>query len=239
MKNFQGLENVEPSMNVTSAVRALKLLANPRNAVGMARFGVNTAGTLGVSIPALRKMAKGIGTDHPLALALWKTGIHEARLLAGFIGDPRALTERQMESWVRDFDSWDVCDQVCSNLFDRTPVAHQKAMAWSRRREEYVKRAGFVLMAALSVHDKAAADAAFLKFLPVIKREAVDERNFVRKAVNWALRQIGKRNRNLNAAAVRMAGEIKNLDSRAARWIASDALRELRSTKVQSRLNRR
>jgi len=238
MENFQGLENTNLPMNVASAVRALQSLANPRNVAGMARFGINTAGTLGVSIPALRKMAKGIGTDHSLALALWKTGVHEARLLAGFIGDPPALTDRQMESWVRDFDSWDICDQVCSNLFDRTPVAHQKARAWSRREEEYVKRAGFVLMAALSVHDKAAADAAFLKFLPIIKRESTDERNFVKKAVNWALRQIGKRNRKLNAAAIRTAKDIQKLDSRSARWIAADALRELRSESVKKRLKK-
>lgn len=214
----------------------LKSLANPENVRGMARFGINPQGTLGISIYTLRPLAKQLGVNHGLALELWESGVHEARLLAGFIDDPRQVTPEQMERWVSDFDSWDVCDQVCSNLFDRTPYAYQKAFEWSEREEEFVKRAGFVLMAALSVHDKKAPDERFLAFLPVIIREASDERNYVRKAVNWVLRQIGKRNRSLNQSAIQTAQEISQMNSPAARWIAKDALRELTSAKVQARL---
>ncbi|MFH1067660.1 MAG: DNA alkylation repair protein [bacterium] len=206
----------------------LKSLANSKNVEGMARFGINSKETLGISIPVLRKMAKEIGKDHALALELWETGIHEARLLAGFIADPQQLTRKQMEKWVKDFDSWDVCDQVCSNLFDRTPFAYQKAKEWSEKKSEFVKRAGFVLMAALSVHDKKATDKDFLQFFPLIKKHAVDEHNFVKKAVNWALRQIGKRNPLLRRAAIKLAYEIKQMAFRSARWIANDALRELK-----------
>ena len=214
----------------------LNTLANPDNIRGMARYGINTQDTLGISIYTLRPLAKEIGTNHALALELWESGIHEARLLAGFIDDPQQVTPEQMERWVTDFDSWDICDQVCSNVFDRTPYAYPKAFEWSKRGEEFVKRAGFVLMAALSVHDKSAPDERFIEFLPVIKREAGDERNFVKKAVNWALRQIGKRNQALNQLAIQTAQEINQIDSPAARWIAKDALRELTSEKVQSRL---
>ena len=220
-------------------VAELESQANPENVAGMARYGINSKNTLGVSIPHLRAMAKRIGTDHALALELWASGIHEARMLAGFIDDPAMVTETQIERWAKDFDSWDVCDQVCSNLFDRTPFAAAKAVEWSEREEEFVKRAGFVLMAALAVHDKNAPDVRFRGFLPLIAREAADERNFVKKAVNWALRQIGKRNRPLNAAAIASAKRIRKMDSKAARWIAADALRELESDAVQGRLARR
>ncbi len=221
---------------IEEVLNHLKSLANPENVRGMARFGINPQGTLGISIYTLRPLAKQLGVNHGLALELWESGVHEARLLAGFIDDPRQVTPEQMERWVSDFDSWDVCDQVCSNLFDRTPYAYQKAFEWSEREEEFVKRAGFVLMAALSVHDKKAPDERFLAFLPVIIREASDERNYVRKAVNWALRQIGKRNRSLNQSAIQTAQEISQMNSPAARWIAKDALRELTSAKVQARL---
>lgn len=224
-------------MKAAEVVRELKKQANPGNVAGMARYGISTKGTLGVSVPALRAMAKEIGRDHALAMRLWNTGIHEARLLAGFVDDPEQVTESQMEGWIRDFDSWDVCDLVCSDLFDKTPFAYDKALEWSAREEEFVKRAGFVLMAALSVHDKQAPDVAFRRFFPVIRREARDDRNFVKKAVNWALRNIGKRNRALNRAAIREAERIRRIDARSARWIASDALRELRSPKVQKRVN--
>jgi 3-methyladenine DNA glycosylase AlkD len=187
-------------------------------------------------MPALRGIARELGRDHHLAQELWASGIHEARILACLIDEPSLATEEQMELWVKEFDSWDLCDQCCSNLFDRTGLAFEKAVEWSGREEEFVKRAGFVLMACLAVHDKKAGDEAFLEFLPLIKREAQDSRNFVRKAVNWALRQIGKRNPNLNRAAIEAAREIQKMDSRAARWIASDALRELTGQKVQSRL---
>lgn len=216
-------------MKAPSVLRALRSLAHPANVAGMARFGISIRGTLGVSIPALRRLAKEIGRDHRLALDLWSSGIHEARILAGLVADPAVLTERDMERWARDFDSWDVCDQVCSNLFDKTPRAWKKAVEWAGRDEEFVKRAGFVLMAALSVHDKVAPDSAFVKLLPLIRREAADERNFVKKAVNWALRQIGKRNERLRRAAVKTATAIQQMDSRAARWVAADALRELRN----------
>jgi 3-methyladenine DNA glycosylase AlkD len=217
-------------------IKKLKSLSNPEAVAGMARFGINPKNTYRVSIPVLRRMAEEIGKNHQLAQKLWKAGIHEARILAGMIDLPEEVTERQMERWAKDFDSWDVCDQACSNLFDRTKFAHKKAIDWSEREEEFVKRAGLVLMAALSVPDKEAKDSAFTKFLPVIKREAQDERNFVKKAVNWALRQIGKRNLRLNQMAVKTAKEIQGIDSKAARWIGSDAIRELTSEAVQKRL---
>lgn len=217
-------------------VGRLRAMSNPSNVEGMARFGINSQNTLGVSVPAVRALAKEIGRDHILALDLWKSGIHEARLLASFIDEPALVTESQADRWARDFDSWDVCDQVCSNLFDKTPFASAKAREWSRREEEFVKRAAFVLMAALAVHDKKADDKLFESFLPIIKRESFDERNFVRKAVNWALRQIGKRNASLNRSAIRKANEILKLESRSAKWIASDALRELQGPGVAKKL---
>jgi 3-methyladenine DNA glycosylase AlkD len=197
---------------------------------------VGGAHTLGISVPALRKLAKEIGQDHQLAQELWGSGIHEARILATMIDPPGQVTEAQMEAWVEDFDSWDVCDQCCLNLLRKTPLAHQKAVEWSGREQEFVKRAGFALMATLAVHDKKAGDEAFIAFLPLIQKEAVDGRNFVKKAVNWALRQIGKRNLALNRAAIRTAEEIRQLDSKSARWIAADALRELTGDKVQQKL---
>jgi 3-methyladenine DNA glycosylase AlkD len=189
-----------------------------------------------VSIPDLRKMAKGIGKNHILAKKIWDSGIHEARILAGMIDLPERVTEKQMKHWVKDFNSWDVCDQVCSNLFDKTKFAYPKAIKWSKRNEEFIKRAGFVLMATLAVHDKEADNQKFIRFLPIIKREATDERNFVKKAVNWALRQIGKRNSALNKIAIQTAKEIQKIDSKSARWIASDAIRELTSGAVQKKL---
>jgi 3-methyladenine DNA glycosylase AlkD len=226
-------------MTANEIIKRLKSLRNPRNAAGMARFGINPRNTLGVSIPMLRRIARQAGKDHRLAQELWQSGIHEARILAAMVDDPARVTEAEMERWVKDFDSWDVCDQVCSNLFDKTAYAHRKAVAWSRRDDEFVKRAGFVLMAALAVHDKSAPDAAFRKFLPLITRSATDERNFVKKAVNWALRQIGKRNAALNRAAIATAREIQQIDSRAARWIAADALRELTDAAVRKAVSRK
>jgi len=210
----------------------LKSNSNPKNVEGMARFGINPKNTFGVSIPIIRKMGKEIGKNHELAQQLWKSGIHEARILAGLIDDSKLVDEEQMEKWVKDFDSWDVCDQVCMNLFDKTPFAYKKAMEWSSRKEEFVKRAAFALVASLSVHDKKAKDEDFIKFLPIIKRESTDERNFVKKAVNWALRQIGKRNKNLQKEAIKTAKEIQKIESKSAKWIASDAIRELKSRKI-------
>ncbi len=226
-------------MKYREIIKQLKSLSNPEAVVGMARFGINPRNTFGVSIPNLRKIAKAAGNDHELALQLWDSGIHEARMLAGFIDDPALVTPEQMEEWVSDFDSWDVCDQVCSNLFDKTSFAYRKASEWAGREDEFVKRAGFVLMATLAVHDKAAGENEFEKFLSMIKREASDGRNFVKKAVNWALRQIGKRNTYLNKLAVKTAVEIQKLHSRSARWIAADAIRELESEAVQRRLGKK
>jgi 3-methyladenine DNA glycosylase AlkD len=205
----------------------------------MARYGISTQNTLGVSVPVVRKLAREIGRNHGLAQQLWSSGVHEARILASMVDDPRLVTERQMEQWAADFDSWDVCDQCCGNLFDKTEFAYRKAVEWAARDEEFVKRAGFALMAALAFHDKRAPDEAFLKFLPVIKRESVDGRNYVRKAVNWALRHIGKRNAALNIMAIQTAREIQAAGSKPGRWIAADALRELASEKVQERLGLR
>ena len=202
----------------------------------MARFGINTGNSYGVSVYDLQKLAREIGKDHTLAQQLWASGIHEARILASMVDKPEMVADMQMEQWVKDFDSWDVCDLSCSNLFDKTQFAYQKAEAWSKREEEFVKRAGFVLMAVLAVHDKTATDEEFLKFMPIIKRESTDDRNFVKKAVNWALRQIGKRNLNLNKMAIKTAREIQQIDSKSARWIASDAIRELTGEAVQKRL---
>ena len=223
-------------MNLEEILEKLKSLSNPKNVEGMARFGINSENTLGVSIPDLRNLAKETGKNHLLAQRLWNSGIHEARILAGMIDLPERVTEKQMEHWVKDFYSWDVCDQVCSNLFDKTKFAYPNAIKWSKRNEEFIKRAGFVLMAALAVHDKEADNQKFMRFLPVIKREANDERNFVKKAVNWALRQIGKRNSALNKIAIQTAKEIQKIDSKSAKWIASDALRELTSEAVQKKL---
>jgi 3-methyladenine DNA glycosylase AlkD len=223
-------------MDAAAVIAELRAQANPRNVEGMARFGISSTNTLGISIPDLRALARRAGHDHALALELWDSGIHEARILAAMVDEPAKVTRRQMDRWAAGFDSWDVVDGCCSVLFDKTPYAYDKALQWSAARREYVKRAGFVLMAALAVHDKKAPDADLLQLLPVILRESSDERNFVKKAVNWALRQIGKRNRRLNAAASKTAGQILATDTRAGRWIARDALRELRSDAVQARL---
>lgn len=217
-------------------LKVLSSLANQDNVRGMARYGINPHNTLGVSIPVLRSIAKKIGRDHALAESLWESGIHEARILAAFVDDPRMVSEEQMETWVTGFDSWDVCDQVCSNLFDRTGFAYQKAREWSRREEEFVKRAGFVLMACLAVHDKNTDDEHFERFFPSVIEGSTDERNFVKKAVNWALRQIGKRNRYLNARAIETAHTIARIDSRSARWVARDALKELAKESIKSKL---
>lgn len=218
-------KRVDP-ISADQMLASLRAKANPRNAEGMARFGINPAGTLGVSVRELRLLARG-RRDHVLALELWQSGVHEARILAALVDDPAQVTARQMDAWAADFDSWDVCDQACLILFDKTPFAPAKAVEWAARPEEFVKRAGFALMAGLAWHDKSAPDSLFLEFLPIIAREAIDRRNYVKKAVNWALRQIGKRNAALRQAAVAAAGEIQQIDSPAARWIAADALREL------------
>ena len=209
-------------------VAHLRTLANPRDAGGQRRFGITPGGgLLGIRAPVLRALARRFRGNHELALELWATGVHEARIIAALADDPKAVRRSQMDQWVRDCDNWAVTDACCCVLFDRTPFAIEKARAWSGRRAEFVKRAGFVLMAGLAVHRKELPDDVFIGFLPLIRREAVDGRNFVRKAVNWALRQIGKRNANLRRAAIEEAMRIRKLDSPSARWIAADALREL------------
>ncbi len=225
-------------MHAKAILKRMRSFADPKAVEGMKRFGINPHKTYGVSIPTLRKMARELGKSRSLASELWRSGVHEARILATMIDVPEKVTATQMDNWVRDFDSWDVCDQCCGNLFAKTNAAYEKAAEWSSREEEFVKRAGFALIATLSVHDKDAQNSEFLKFLKAIKREAVDDRNFVKKAVNWALRQIGKRNLQLNRSAIMAAREIRTIYSKSARWIASDALRELTSASVQRRLRR-
>ena len=222
-----------------SALRQLRALGERRNVEGMARFGIRAKIVYGVAKPKMDALAAKISRDHGLASQLWESGVHDARILAGMIDDPRQVTARQMDRWVRDFDNWDVCDGTCCHLFAHTPLAWRKALQWSRRSPEFQKRAGFALMAYLAVHDKRASDRKFVKLLPIIRRQARDDRNFVRKAINWALRQIGKRNLNLNRAAIREAERVSRIDSSIARWIAADALRELRSEAVQRRLRQK
>jgi len=226
----------EGSEKLEEVMGNLRGMADPAYTEGMDGYGISTSTALGIRVPQLRKMAKEIGRDHDMAIGLWDTGVHEALLLATMVGDPKQVTEALMEAWVLDIGSWDVCDLCMGNLFDRTPYARDKASQWSEREEEYVKRAGFVLMATLAVHDKKAPDQVFKDFLPMIEREAWDERNFVKKAVNWALRQIGKRNLVLNARAIEAGERIHGQGTRSAKWIASDALRELRNDKVRQRL---
>jgi len=224
--------------SVNDVLDKLRSKAQPEQLKGMAKYGMTVEQRLGVSVPDMRKLAKDIGRDHKLALDLWGTGIAEARIVAGMVGDPAKLTEEQMEDWVKDINSWDVCDQVCMNLFEKNRLAWKKIVDWSERKEEFVKRTAFSLIACLAWHDKKASDERFIELLPVIIREATDERNFVKKAVNWALRNIGKRNLNLNRAAINAAKEIQRLDSKAAHWIAADAIRELESDAIQSKLRR-
>ena len=221
---------------------ALKLLhehARPGELAGMARFGIVGDNRLGLSMPAMRSIAKTLGQDHALATALWDTGIPDARIVAGMVAEPARLTSRQMDAWARDFASWDVCDQVCGSAFLASPLAWRKVPVWAGRQDEFVRRAAFALLATMAVHDKAASNAPFMDALNVIEAAADDERNFVKKAVNWALRNIGKRNQALNDAAIACARRIQLQGSHAARWIAADALRELSSVAVQKRLQQK
>jgi 3-methyladenine DNA glycosylase AlkD len=244
-----GAARAARNKRVPAILAELRALGSERDRAGMARYGINVENAFGVSVYELRKVAKRLGKDHELALALWATGNHEARLLACFVEDATAVTEEQLEAWARDFDSWDLCDQATTSLFDLTKHGWSKAVEWAGRDEEWVRRAGFALMAGLAVHDKTAKDGAFLKLLAIVERGAGDDRNFVKKAVNWALRNIGKRNRVLNAAAIACAERIRaaarasaggdrggDPGARSARWVANDALRELSCDKVQARL---
>lgn len=228
--------NAAGSWTCTRALKELRALGEQRNGDGMARFGIRAKIVYGVAKPKMDELARRIGKDHKLALELWASGVHDGGILAGMIDLPEEVSAGQMERWVRDFDNWDVCDGTCCHLFVFAMPAWKKAIAWSRREPEFIKRAGFALMAYLACHDKQAADSRFRGLLPLIAREAYDERNFVRKAVNWALRNIGKRNIPLNREAIRAAERVRRQGSRSARWIAADALRELKGPAVQSRL---
>ena len=228
-----------PRWTKAAVLRELKQVADPQVRAKMAYFGVHVPKAHGISAPVLHQFAKHIGKDHQLAQELWATGIHEARILATLIGESERVTATEMDRWARDFDSWDVVDAACCYLYAGALPAWKKAEAWSRRSEEFVKRASFSLAAYLAYKDKTAPDARFVQFLRVIKREAHDERNFVRKAVNWALRNIGKRNVRLNGEAILAAERIREQGSRSARWIAADALRELKSDAVQKCLHRK
>lgn len=193
----------------------------------MARYGIPSENALGVSVADIRVLAKRIGRNHDLAAALWETEVYEARMLTAFIDEPARVTPAQMDRWCRDFDSWAICDTLCFHLFDKTPHAWKKIEKWCERREEFVKRAAFALLASIVLHDKTAPDEPFLQSLRLIERAAADERNFVKKAVSWALRGIGKRNAALNAAAIQTARRLADSPQGAARWIGKDALREL------------
>jgi len=234
-----GAQSRRQEWSCAGVLRELERLGEARNVAGMARFGIRAKIVYGVAKPKLDLLARKIGKDHHLAIALWRSGVHDARILAGMVEEPARVSARQMERWAKDFDNWDVCDGTCCHLFVFAKPAWGKALAWSKRTKEFEKRAGFALMAYLAYRDKAAPDEKFTRCLRFIEREAYDERNFVRKAVNWALRNIGKRNLRLNRAAIRAAEKIGKQDSRAARWIAGDALRELKSEAVQNRLWRK
>ncbi len=220
-------------------IKKLKSMTNPRNIEGMARFGINTEKAFGIPMPEIRAMGKKIGKNHELALKLWDSGIHEVRILASLVAEPEKFTEKEMDLWVSGFNSWDVCDQCCLNLFDKVPFYGKKIKEYSKSKEEFVKRTAFAIIACAALHKKEHSDdKEFLNYLPIIKKASADERNFVKKAVNWALRQIGKRSIYLNKEAIKTAKDIQNIDSKAARWIANDALRELESEKLKARLIR-
>jgi len=220
-------------------LRELDGLADPGVRAKMAYFGIRVPSAHGISAPVLHKFAREIGKDHRLAKQLWLSGIHEAKILATLVGEPDRVRASEMDRWARAFDSWDVVDTACCYLYAHTNFAWNKVRAGSKHPEPFIKRAGFSLAAYLSYKDKHSPDAEFVKFLRVIERESNDDRHFVKKSINWALRNIGKRNRNLNREAIRIAEQLRKRDSRAARWIAADALRELRSDAVQRRLERK
>ncbi|MEW6716390.1 MAG: DNA alkylation repair protein [Chloroflexota bacterium] len=225
------------SQRAEEVMEKLRAVAKPENLAGMNRYGMTVEKRLGVSVPEMRRIAKEVGKDHGLALELWKTGISEAMMIASMVDVPKEVTEEQMEEWVIDFNSWDVCDQVCMNLFEKVPFVWKKIRDWAEREEEYVKRAAFALIACLAWHDKEIEDQAFVNLMPVIKAGATDGRNYVKKAVSWALRNIGKRNVKLNRIAKQVAEELGEVDSPSAKWVALDAIRDLNSEATQRRLS--
>lgn len=220
------LNKMDIQLEINNIKSSLSAIGSEKNRLGMARFGIETATAYGTGMGPVREMAKGYRKQHELALALWKENIHELRILAAWVDDPALVTEAQMEDWVKDFNSWDLCDQVCMRLFCRCPFAEKKVLEWSEREGEFEKRAAFAMLAAMAVHLKKAPDSLFLSFLPIIEKASDDERNFVWKAVNWALRQIGKRNRTLLEPAWILAQELARSESKAARKVGKDAARE-------------
>jgi len=223
-------------MNYYEIIQKLESLSSPEDVEGMVRFGINPKKTYAVRIPELRKIAKKTGKNHELAAKLWEAGYRETRILACMIDDPKQVTSSQMDKWAAEFDYWEICDQCCMKLFSKTPHAYEKVFQWSQNEEEFIKRSAFALIAVLAVHDKKAADEKFEQFFPLIVREATDNRNYVKKGVNWALRHIGKRNIKLNEKSILVAVEIQKIQSKSAKWIASHALRELQSEKVKEKL---
>jgi len=224
------------SRNVEETLAWLERRGSKKNRDGMARYGITAKKAYGVSMATMLGLRKKLGRDHELAIALFRTGWYEARIMASFVAEPERVTPALMDRWARAFDSWAVCDSMCFHLFDRTPHAWRKVHEWARRDEEFVKRASFALIASLTVHDKEAPDSAYLKALPLIEKAASDPRNFVKKAVNWALRSVGKRNAALHAASVAVARRLASSDDAAARWVGKDALRELTGAGVARRL---
>jgi len=223
-------------MKFEKVIKKLNEMARPENVEGMKRFGIIHEKNLGITVTKLRKFAKEIGENHELAVKLWNTKIRDARMLAACIEDPKKVSEEQVESWLKDIQCWDLCDHCCGHFFDQTPFAYDKAVEWSNRKEEFQKRAGFSLVAWLAVHDKKKDDKWFEEFLEIIKRESTDERKYVKKAVNWSLRQIGKRNIDMNKKAIKTAKELIIKYDKTAKWIGKDALRELKSKKIEKRL---
>jgi len=226
------MKNTNAKYSLSNVVTELKSKTNPDNLEGMARYGISTHDRLGNSIPFLRKLAKEIGKNHKLALELWEKGIDETRILASMIGEENKLTEGQAEKWVADFNSWDVCDQVCMNLFRKLPFAEKKIKEWSKREEEFIRRAAFTLIACTAVHNKKMPDDEFIKIFSIIKQGSVDKRNYVKKAVSWALRNIGKKNKNLNKAVTKFSKELGQAESKSAKWIARDTLKDIQRETV-------
>ncbi|MFH1197439.1 MAG: DNA alkylation repair protein [bacterium] len=225
--------------NVDSVIQKLKSMANSKELAGMARYGMSLTNRLGISMWEIRKIAKEIESDHQLAVELWRTGYQEARMLASFIDIPAEVTEGQMEEWAAEFDTWDVCDQVSTGLFEQTRFTKKKIKEWAKRDEEYVKRSAFAIIAGQAVHDKTSNDEVFENYFPLIKKAATDERNYVKKAVSWALRNIGKRNSSLNSAVLKFANDLKTSESKSARWIANDTIKDITSDATKRKFERK
>ncbi len=224
--------------NSKEILYCLEQLSNEKSIIGMQKFGINTEKAFGISIKKLRELAKEYGKNHYIALELWKSGFHEARILSSMMANAQQMNSEEMNVWVKCFNSWDLCDQVCGNLFEDSPLAYEKAMEWVNSEKEFIKRAGFVMMARLAVSDKKKEDIYFLPFLEIIKRETNDERNFVKKAVNWALRQIGKRSFYLREQAILCITELLKTENKTTQWIAKDALKELSNENIIKRIKR-